>query len=693
MYSKDVGNVFGTHKWLFQVSCDPEKVMVAADFSGFDSTLKWNNFRRFVEEEIVAALEAKYGDNSPIGAWSSPAVMISELYARVRNAVFAHPSVIKGGMRTFTMDQVNSGELGTAMLDSLANLANFDYTWSEIQKDAKLRTAFKRVIKKLIMGDDAVWVLLMGRTPSKEDWQRLTAIMTDAALKSGLKLNGAKSQIRTNWGMFLQKNVGYGQYVPHLWRLLLLQNETNTFQMLPMEKFRAWYTMILEMIARGLPTEIARLLIFIRMTSLTDVKFLVPERLYDAKSISKLIGSGLEIESRGVKGKIRLAVRMSADIMFVPQVFGGGGVLPDNMISASRDSVIAYRLEEGSSLRKSVNRLSAQLKQFYRRGVKFQRLSINDIPAVKEGLKLFNLDKTRIEASRAAFTYLARRGFGDDSILYERYPRRMVEERLAENALLTDLVSDERLEFGMALISEPDSVPDLLEYTEFSWVKHITITREKPLGAYHPNGLCPVRTLDPKLQNVGGRYGMNSTGSAGLRNLNRALAALRNDPYFPQDWLRGRKLINLLQNPFFSSNSDNLLHLLLAMGASQSSASTTVAQLGDSVSKVAFDTTVRHFSSSDLFVAMIASDSEHMARVITVNPTMTGIQDIKDLYRDFAFAVSLSYPLHHTLYTYSVTSSAQAEIELLAKRYKRFISPTEIARTLGRAPSDELTWG
>ena len=171
---------------------------------------------------------------------------------------------------------------------------------------------------------------------------------------------------------------------------------------------------------------------------------------------------------------------------------------------------------------------------------------------------------------------------------------------------------------------------------------------------------------------------MNSSGPERLFTLNSALRNLRQDPYFPKDWLRGKKLIGLIQNPVFSASPHNMTNLFIMLGASSSAAARTAAEIGSAAARVAFDTTIRHFSSSDLFMAMLATAEEHIKRFIKVGLTASASATIHGLLRDFGFAFAMSFPLGEVIKMYEVKHTLEAEITLLSHQYRKIVKPTEL---------------
>jgi hypothetical protein len=241
----EVGKFLADHKYGVKASNEANSLILLMDFSGFDTTEKWNNVRQYM---VKAAVEwgAENGLlDVPFGPWKSIIHLIVQVWNKYRNPVFAINDVKR------VIDQVVSGEFGTIVNNNFVNLANFrvalDRLWErEYQLMSKMRLEVSR-----IQGDDSMSIFDKASGWSASEIDSVRQVFGDTAKDNSLVLNLVKTGIRRAYYEYLKKMAVHGWIIGRLSALMIWCAERNSFSEEVVTMMKSYWGLLSEYVSRG----------------------------------------------------------------------------------------------------------------------------------------------------------------------------------------------------------------------------------------------------------------------------------------------------------------------------------------------------------------------------------------------------------------------------------------------------------
>jgi hypothetical protein len=406
--NSEAGRFLNDHKYGVEASNNAETLILLMDFSGFDTTEKWNNVRQHM---IAAAV--RWGrdtglDQVPFGPWKSLIHVIVQVWTKYRSPVFEIAELKRA------IDQVVSGEFGTIVNNNFTNYANFlsaiNTLWAEhyglmsqIEADPILR----------IQGDDSMTIFRRADGWTADQIDELRQVFGDTATSNSLVLNLVKTGVRRSYYEYLKKMAIHGWVIGRLSALMIWCSERSSFGEEPITKMKSYWGLLSEYVSRGGDHDFINLVGHFSWNLMRRVKY--------------------------PKGKRNFFYTLPFGVMWSPR---GIDALPWTMVGASKGAVM-NQVYHGA-LRRYVNYCSYIID--------VQPLHANTIVrevmeggTFDKGIKFMkkHLEPAVVQNSSVARDNLARSGIIIGKWAYDQSPTRLVTRSVADNpkfgALLRDI--------------------------------------------------------------------------------------------------------------------------------------------------------------------------------------------------------------------------------------------------------------
>jgi hypothetical protein len=620
----ETGTVWHDHIHGMVASSDPDRLIVLADFSQFDSSEREHNMRQFMRQGIEEGFrEMGYVRDSGekfmgFKTFVDAVLTLQELrvksYFRTREGTPVHK-----------LDQLLSGEFLTLVINNVSNTACFrsflDMLKSKYGGD--LSSAIKLILVRF-QGDDSfqIWKIDNERWNVKR-YTDFVKLQSKNAMHAGFDLNFDKTVTRKFYYEYLKKTFIYGYAVPRANQTTMSSSETPAFFLSPVESTVA--------VGGVAATSSARAM---------DHKYLTYMHMFYWNFKRTVKAQKFKFQ-RGSNEVSWCALPFGA--YFTPSKMKGCGRLLGTIHFPAADGLIGWYAAHDPTLAGIINTAATILDVpplgIKRTLAKMLLEGTATYPAdVFAEMKRYNkehvMDIRKVIACKKALRRLGSKGISLGHLSYMNFSESMMEKAITSAKrlmLIESAARGENMHMYIDNMSKP--VKDFVS-AEFGWMKHMVIDDRKELEDALP--MCPMAGLSDDLKNMVKKVGI-STSHDRYRVFSTVLNTyFRKDRKFPRH-VRSEDVVPVLAKPEILADPVAINDILIGIGLDSAIAAQAATEI---VSNHEFlITTDSLISFRDPVINLLDFSIGNYSRVTT--PVMLGDKVLNSIARQMALGKAI----------------------------------------------------
>jgi hypothetical protein len=569
----DTGNFLTDHgRWGYATSTCEELILLL-DFSSFDSTEQdWNVRKPMITE---ALRRGQVPGSEVIYMGMNQYELMAEIWKKTIHARYSIRDSIDTNLM-IVFNQLLSGEFNTININNMTHWA-----FLEVYLDALARSHLSDYVRwneSRLQGDDEITMLaktgsfkMLDDEGKAKVIRELTDLIADTAEACGLVIGRAKTISRVGLAEFLKKMFVFGCIVPRISQLQMNEAERVDRGQDPLTRLRARIGQWREWIWRG-----------------GDYVVAIKSMYFEI------------CLSRVAKG-MRRSARLPMEITWVPQRFGGLGILPQSIIDPNMDLMIeTFQFPDRTKLV-----MDAYISAYQRVRVNTVNDVVNQLaPLFEKGVEWTKAhdDRERYLLSESATKHLKDRFNVDVSrtAYYNRHEE-VIKQMLGDNPKVTKKwATQDKIEKAIGVVELASEIIKSGE-TPNEWRRPeiMGISFEEVGVVDYALPMNVVAGLDPFLQQWLMQIGTSAKLSAHLTKVFDAFRQVTEDPIFPKNlkWARPEAIANTLLSKGLVGSEEILAYLVSLGGDPQRSANVAQRVAGE-LSALSFINSITQFSQA-----------------------------------------------------------------------------------------------
>lgn len=527
------------------------------DFSGYDTSEKFQNTRRYMLEGLREGYAHSYLGHKSIFGYKSAFESFYSVMEEKKLYYFGHNKAV------YHLDQVYSGEFGTSLINTVNNICSAQSFFYGPFSRLKISNYFK-YLKAFFLGDDHVAILedhLKGSLKEKvAQYKLFVSNLSNNTLKNGLILNESKVIMRKSFYEYLKKNAIYGYYMPLYMQPLMNAAERPSFDQSSISIIRSLNGLASTMISRGWDHDY--------------IMFL----LYAMWNFKRTVRYDIDRQNRKVTWYV-----LPFGAIWTPISLGGVGVMPGSLLYPAKDGLIAMYSYIDTAFKKVID-AAAHILSIKEPGIA-RRLAKDLLTPSRtrpygffsKGTKFIQervLIPDRVKASIAAANRLSALGIKPPHIRYYNMPNDLIETALQSDKSLKMIAVAAKMNNGAGYyarskISNSVSRIDSL----YGWMSYIKIKVGKVVD--YSIDASPISPQCPKLTKLMMVLGHNKEAHLQNASPERLLRRIKADKYFPR-YIQPETIMAIVSQPAILYFPERITDVLLTMGLDAKIASQVV---------------------------------------------------------------------------------------------------------------------
>jgi hypothetical protein len=633
---KESGMRFRDHAWGAYATGIGLFYILLTDFSQFDATLKYANFRRFIISGMLKAL-ARRNVNGRWGPYPSYANLFQFLSDLTKDAAFKQgvdPETKETIIRL--LDAVLSGELGTNLLDSIGNKANAKDIYLEWMRNGDLARQMKLLLWKF-MGDDAGALLRVLNIDAEygeaalNTYLKIRDTVVEVSERNGFQINASKTVMRRCYYEYLKIIFLYGWSVPRRAVPDPLVGE-NKLSLSPVQFGQAFAAILNTSLSRGGPHDMYRFLSIFLARLAFNVRY--------------------DLGAKRLKGEDRnpQLYYLPIALLWTPVGAGGSGQLPWTIAGTNKDVMIYYLMSVDGDFRKLINHAAAlgeSLQIKVKKELAQELLAGNTEPRdiISPGVTWIQknvIQPGRMMKSKKSIAFLANKGVDLGDAIYEKLPERMIKQAFENNRRFNDVEKQARMDSGKLLKSvavklKSSGPKDILKRDAPQFLT-MRISFTDPLGSVLPE--VPIAGLDPKVDLMYRTIGLSTAPDDNRITPAMIVSMLRRDKFTRLD---PTMVLSTLSRSDVLHDTDLIQHSLIAMGLDEEVAISISAQFSTVADSFTFKNEAAQFSFGDQLLASLDLSRSSHERVTDI--TLVGRKHEVSWFYETGMMLCVNYGL------------------------------------------------